>query len=193
MWAGVTVPGNLGVLDRQEMMLGNGASEHRVDVFDAKATLACPAGEWARLRSLPHNVRTFSNDTLRFATENGLGVRADSQHVVVWQNGGRVSGILVGRLANARDSFRIGYGRIRSLRLKSLDVVHGGVLVDGNDATLSRISEYLEVLLRERVVDVVRLSFVRVGDPIIADVIRRIPALRVADTPQPHWRARLLD
>ena len=83
-------------------------------------------------------------------------------HVVLIEVDGIPSGILVGRIERVRLETRIGYRSVYRPAVRSLTIVHGGVIATSGLQDLAAIRNSLEESLRQREADVIFFPSLRV-------------------------------
>jgi CelD/BcsL family acetyltransferase involved in cellulose biosynthesis len=99
--------------------------------------------------------------------------------------------LLVGRIETTRVERRVGYFRVRSPRLRMLELIHGGHLGDIDSKVAQAIMANLRGLLRRAEVDAIRLHYADVTSPLFAEFakVRQFPVGRQPVQPVVHrWR-----
>jgi hypothetical protein len=119
-----------------------------------------------------------------------MGLR---HHVLLLEQNGAPSTLVVGRVGDVRLPARLGYKTVSRPRVRALTVSYGGVLGRDDEETAGAVVEEIVAALRRGEADVARLRNLKVGSP-LHRAARSSPGLLTRDllaTPARHWRARL--
>lgn len=114
-------------------------------------------------------------------------------HVLLLEQDGAPSTLVVGRVEDIRLPVRLGYKTVSRPRVRALTVSHGGVLGRGDEEAAAALLAEIVAALRRGEADVARLRNLKLGSP-LHRAARSGPGLLSRDliaTPAQHWRARL--
>jgi hypothetical protein len=114
-------------------------------------------------------------------------------HVLLLEQDGAPSTLVVGRVGDVRLPARLGYKTVSRPRVRALTVSYGGVLGRDDEETAGAVVEEIVAALRRGEADVARLRTLKVGSP-LHRAARSSPGLLSRDllaTATRHWRARL--
>jgi hypothetical protein len=113
-------------------------------------------------------------------------------HVVLLGSPQEPRAIVVARERRIRYPHRFGYLRFHGPLLRSLEIVHGGLMTDGRPSTCQAIIDYLSSLLAEHEVDHVSIDCLPVEHPVTAILsTTREPGARGSTRRLLHWYAAL--
>jgi CelD/BcsL family acetyltransferase involved in cellulose biosynthesis len=119
--------------------------------------------------------------------------KALRHHVLLLEQDGAPSTLVVGRVEDVRLPVRLGYKIVSRPRVRMLTVSHGGVLGRGDEVAAGVLVEEIVAALHRGEADVARLRNLTVGSP-LHRAMRSSPGLLSRDLlamPTRHWRARL--
>ncbi len=149
--------------------------------------------DWTLLRA-EFGMPTPNADLDRFlATLEGLG-QDMAPHVTLIRESDKPLALLVGRTVTRRGTSRIGYAKVRSPKLTTLELVYGGLISNGSKEASEAVLSHLQALLQERQCDHIMVNYLPIdhhlaealrggavgtGRPVIRDIL--------------HWETRLLD
>lgn len=114
-------------------------------------------------------------------------------HVLLVEQDGTPTALVVGRLEDVRLPAKLGYKTLWQPRVRALTVSYGGVLGRDDDETAALVLEEIASALRRGEADVARLRNLKVGSP-LHRAARSAPGFLSRDRltmPARHWRARL--
>ena len=121
--------------------------------------------DWVKLRA-QSKIISPNTDIDRFITTvKALGEKA-KPYVALLRIDGKARAMIVGRSQFRSGNFRIGYLRVPSPVLKSLDIVYGGVLSDSSEIAISEVTRYLRSLLAEKQFDQITINHLPIKDPL---------------------------
>lgn len=114
-------------------------------------------------------------------------------HVVLVEDAGAPSTLVVGRVEDIRMPLRLGYKTVSRPHVRALTVSHGGVLGRVDDEAAVAVTEEIAAALSRGEADVARLRNLKVGSPLHRAVRSRAGLLTrdLISLPARHWRARL--
>ena len=154
------------------------------DSIDACKRLREPWLELSRrTNALPPNV----NPDRFLATLQAMGPKVNP-YIVIFRNAGVPRAMIVARKSGGRSISQLGYLRIPSPSVKSLDIVYGGLLAS-DEAGARSVANHIAMLLTKRIVDRVLVNHLAMNSlpyreiACHADITR---ALRIERT-EPHW------
>jgi len=121
--------------------------------------------DWDMLRE-QSTVISPNADIDRFVTTvKVLGEKA-KPYVALLRIDGKARAMIVGRSQFRSGNFRIGYLRVPSPVLKSLDIVYGGVLSDSSEIAISEVTKHLRSLLVEKQFDQITINHLPLEEPL---------------------------
>lgn len=121
------------------------------------------------------------------------GIRHASPAVLVIEKGGNLVGLLVGRISSGPFRIQIGYKSVRFGSIRTLSILHGGVLGCEDPAVAQAACRRLRGLLSEKAIDVIQLGSAATGSPLFA-AFRSQPIMPCRDyliDRQVHWSTDL--
>lgn len=158
----------------QPLMIGGAESLEGEQLRNCAATIKCVSAideilalrsDWDMLREQT-TVMSPNADIDRFITTvRALGEKA-KPYVALLQIDGKAHAMIVGRSQLRSGNFRIGYLRVPSPVLKSLDIVYGGVLSDSSEIAISQVTKHLRSLLVEKQFDQITINHLPINDPL---------------------------
>ncbi|MGH3061690.1 MAG: GNAT family N-acetyltransferase, partial [Gaiellaceae bacterium] len=114
-------------------------------------------------------------------------------HVLLLEQDGVPSTLVVGRVEDIRLPVRLGYKTVSRPRVRALTVSYGGVLGRGDEEAAAAVTAEIVAALRRGEADVARLRNLKVGSP-LHHAARSSAGILTKDhltRPALHWRARL--
>lgn len=115
-------------------------------------------------------------------------------HVAVFRDGELPYAMIVGRISRNVVNCRFGYVRVHSPRLWCLDIVYGGLITDGQPSSRRVVAEYLQSVLCNRTVELLRVHDLNVEHELTAELMRSLSShATVVCERDVRWRLNLLD
>ncbi len=155
--------------DRPTMASASAAPEAlHVEVADSIEACRRLREPWLELRQRT-GILTPNADPDRFqAIVSALpGVRP---YVALFRDGTEPRALLVGRIQHRPLRYRIGYTTIRTPRLRSLDIVYGGLIVDDPTGARAAVLRHLRTLLARGAVDCLTCNHLRADHPLATEL-----------------------
>lgn len=183
------------IIDRAE----SSKEAHQLRICATSVELATTINEvlamrsdWLELRQLSTVISPNADIDRFITTVKALGDKA-KPYVALLRIDGKARAIIVGRSQLRSGSFRIGYLRVPSPVLKSLDIVYGGVLSDSSDIAISEVTSHLRLLLADKQFDQITFNHLPYKDPLTIalrndDVLKRRIACSSSNL---HWQFEL--
>ena len=114
-------------------------------------------------------------------------------HAVLLERDGEPVSLLLGRVENVRLATKIGYREVSAPRVRSLTVVHQGLLGDDSEASARALLAELRRSLAAGEADLVRLRTLPVGSPLhrLARTEPSFPTRQHGSRPAAHWELDL--
>ncbi|MHC4908728.1 MAG: GNAT family N-acetyltransferase [Planctomycetota bacterium] len=164
---------------------------HVVDVVRTTAGIPGCVPPWLALRD---RLGVTAPDSSPWRVGVVIEQRSDRArpHLVRVSEGDRVVGMLIGRVTWERPSVRIGYAGLPMPRLRRLEILHGGLLVDGEGEVSNAILGHLACVLGAGEVDLVTARYLDANHPVAAALERRLASIaRLETSTEAHWRLRI--
>ncbi len=111
--------------------------------------------------------------------------RSASPFVLLFKDGELGRAVVIGRTERAGIQCKLGYIRIRTPRLRTLRLIYGGVVTDGDGAAESRIADELRSLLDERLFECVFTNKLNLDRALMERL--DADARSVRREVRPHW------
>jgi CelD/BcsL family acetyltransferase involved in cellulose biosynthesis len=171
------------------------ACGNEVIVAHTVAAVHALIGEWSDLRSREHNLCTPSNEPHRFLAELDNALPRRVPCVVAFRLNGELLALIIGYCSSTSVRCRFGYARVPTPTLRTLVIVHGGLLTNGTRSGEQAILDYLSDLLDAGNIDLVQVCYAPVDLPLTLGLESSLRhRTRVIVSPrQKHWRATLLE
>lgn len=149
-------------------------------------TTAEVEGARERLRAVPWERVDADPDFFLAVVSTSEG--ALRPHVVLVERGSEIAGAFVGRVEDVRRTIRFGYASIARIPVRSLTLVHGGLVGDDDPEVASLLLTELMTALASGEADIVALPALRPGTAFDA-AVERIPRRRIRrGEDRPHHR-----
>ena len=146
---------------------------------------------WLALRAR-RNLLTSENEPDHFTAVLPLIRPPAEPHVALFQRGDQPVALLIARRSIRSLTSRIGYLRLPSPPVRSLDVIHGGILTDGSRPAARLVAAHLTGLCGSTV-DCITINHLPTTHHAHAALIEsRADPHVLADPPQRHWVFSLL-
>ncbi len=135
--------------------------------------------------------RQLSSNLDFFLAHVGHAPQVIRPHVVLLEEGGEPVGLAVARLEQARTPTRFGYAMVFNPHVRSLTVVHGGLLAE--EPNVVRLIDAVGRSVGPQEADVVRLRMLRLGSRAYEFARETAPLVRREHFRRPvrHWRSEL--
>ena len=161
-----------------------------INMADARTLLSRWEDSTLQRQNEPLSVHASGEFFLPYLAANE---RYQSPHIVLWESGGTPTGILIARIAHARPARAIGPITIPMPRLKTLEIVHGGLEAENKDTANLQL-EYIRDILASGEVDSVAIHHL----PCESEAGKQLSAgLRFPGDGNPvftsHWCSQLTD
>lgn len=163
------------------------ASGAGLRVIRANAEIEGIRPAWAALQYHPNADIDF------YLLVNSLRDTVSRPHIIVLEEGGRSSAMLIGRIEKIPLECRIGYYEVIRPCVRSLTVVYGGVIGDATGPRAARMIAGLCDALARGEADMVRLGGLD-PDSELCRLARERPGFLFRDwlaAPAPHWEVHL--
>ncbi len=148
------------------------------------------ANDWRELQR-PTNV-----DREFYSLGNSFRCEVLGPCVFALKNGGKVRAIWAGRIENVRLPLRVGYLRVRTLLVRRLTIVDGGLIGDNSEEASKALLDRALRLLRERRLDQLFFGYVPCSYPLFQLLAYQHTPWYCRDlgfTRGPHWTLSLPD
>jgi CelD/BcsL family acetyltransferase involved in cellulose biosynthesis len=155
-------------------------------VEEASALCESVAALRGRLREASPNA-----DPNRLLAEIGVAEDGASPYVAVFSRAGSVAAAIVARVSRRPIECRFGYFKVPTPSMARLDIVHGGVIADG-EAGLSEVTDHLAGVLKRAEFGVIMINRVRADSAAGAALLTWARGRSVVSR-DPHWRGVLTD
>lgn len=163
-----------------------GAPLH-VRTIDDLAGIEAIRASWHALRA--RSEVSSPNNNVDMYVETVRSLPDSSPWIGVVSRAGQVCGLVIGRRTRRSPNLRVGYVRVPLPSLSSIEIVHGGMLHDGRQATVHELTRLLD---RERRSGGAELIWVNKVDVSAAsfESLSRLPLASVQRA-ELHWRLHL--
>ena len=156
----------------------------QIKVIDSLDEIQSVRDQWTQMRPNPHADIDYYSMIVRLRPE------VIQPYVILVSNNRTLQAMVVGRIEWAKVDLRIGYWSVYRPRLKTLVILYEGVLGEQTAEIAETVVSRLTVLLRQRHIDAVLLSYLR-KDSQLFDLVSRKLSFFCRDHVvqlQPHWR-----
>lgn len=160
-----------------------------VEVISCSEITAAVREIWTRLQAASGAI-TPPADPDRFAAlTSAMGARP---HLAVFRDDESARAIIIGRTHTRAVTCRFGYKNLHTPLLKCMEIVYGGVIMDGPDPSVHcAVVDHLNSMLRLGEVDHIMVNHLSADSPLLAWLRRKLGQRLITRTVEPHWQLDL--